>query len=241
MLAPFSSLELLSIVREDRPELLLAAASRRAGVSKLTKLTHIKVENSACYGVALLNWVKEYNEREEVLSGEVSRLTDVELFSCPNVAVGVMTQLRVLRMFQGVEQERKREEPGPPPGPPRAPSPPPLVFPEGVLQAPQPPQPVEAEGYALALDDEKPLPRAVPVQDDATTADQCPAVSEAPVASLQAPDEVQRPEGVALETKEPKKMPASSSPLLLPPLLQRPQSERPLAPPRRQQWSGLCL
>jgi hypothetical protein len=96
MFAPFPSLKSLSIVREDRPELLLSA-SRRALMSRLT---HIKVENSGCYGVALLNHVKEYNDRQEVLSGEVSRLTHVELFNCPNVAAGVMKQLRMFKMLR---------------------------------------------------------------------------------------------------------------------------------------------
>jgi hypothetical protein len=106
MFAPFPSLESLSIVREDRPELLLWRPRGGRGVSKLT---HIKVENSACYGVALLNRVKEYNDREEVLSGEVSRLTHVELFNCPNVAVGVMTQLRMLRMLKPVLHHARTE------------------------------------------------------------------------------------------------------------------------------------
>jgi hypothetical protein len=43
-----------SIVREDRPELLLSASRRVL----LSKLTHIKLERSACAGDALLKEVK---------------------------------------------------------------------------------------------------------------------------------------------------------------------------------------
>jgi len=247
MFAPFPSLESLSIVREDRPELLLLA-SRRALMSKLT---HIKVENSACYGVALLNHAKQYNDRREVLNGEVSQLTHVELFNCPNVAAGVMEQLRVIKGVGPpvMDQARKYEAPTPPAVvpllPSRSPSSLPLVVPESLVQAPQP---GEAESYALG---EKASLPEVPVQGDAVgellapsepaPPDPTPLTSpqlETPVPQVQG--EIKRPEGVALVPEKPKGI-LTNPPPPLPPLLQRPQSERVLTSVRRQQWSGFCL
>ena len=93
---------------DRRPEILLSE-SRRASIFKLM---HIKVENSACYDLALLNHVVQYNDRQEVLNSEGSRLTNMELFNCPDVAVGVMKQLRLLKCVEEpvLRQLRKHEE-----------------------------------------------------------------------------------------------------------------------------------
>src|SRR5258706_3847708 len=160
LFTPFPSLKSLSIVREDRPEILLSA-SRRVS---MPKLMHIKVEASGCYGVALLNHVRQSNDRQEVLSGEVSRLTNVELFNCPNVAVGAMRQLRLFRDVEhpALCQVQEYEGLAPPSAmplvPPRPPSPLPIVIPEGPQQSPQP---VGAEGFAPS---ENTSPQEVAVQ-----------------------------------------------------------------------------
>ena len=217
--APFSSLTFLSIAREDRPELLLSASQREL----ISKLTHIKVEKSACDGVALLKEVKEYNARQ-VLSGEVSRLTHVELLDCPNVAVGVMKQLRLFREVERAvfRQVRKHEELPPPSAvlrlPPSPPTPQPRVAREDL---PQDSQLVGAGGRALEM----------PVQED------LPAYSESappPPALLQLETPIPQDQGVvvAAELEKPK---AKELPLTL---LQRRQSGRPQTPIRRQR---LCL
>jgi hypothetical protein len=240
LFAPFPSLTSLSVVREDRPELLLSA-SRRASVSKLV---HIKVENSACYGVALLSHVTLYNDREEVLRGEVSRLTNVELFNCPNVTVGVIKQLRLLRNVEQLVLHHvgKDEEPAPlsevPPLPPHPPPPTLVLATEGLRQGPQP---VGAEGHAVG---EKSSMEEVPVQDATIGELPVPAEpappelpqSETPARAVQ--DEIAPPEEVVLVPETPKEIPAT--PLLLSPLLQRPQLERPLNLVRRPQRLG-CL
>ena len=234
---PFPSLSSLSIVREDRPEILLAA-SRRASMSKLM---HIKVENSACYGVALLNHVTQYNDRQKVLSGEVSRLTNVELFNCPNVTVGVMKQLRLLRYVEEPvsRQVRKHEELTPvlnvPPLPRHPPSPLSVLIPEGLRQGPQP---VVAEGYMVG---EKSSVEEVPVQDDAIGKLPVPTEPAPPQLETSIPPvqgEIERPEDVVFVPETPKDILAS--PLLLSPLLQRPQPERPFRSMRRLQRPG-CL
>ena len=240
LFTPFPSLKSLSIVREDRPELLLSAL-RRASISKLT---HIKVENSACYGVALLNHVTQYNDRQEVLSGAVSRLTNVELFNCPNVAGGVMRQLRLFRDVEytalcQVKEYEGLAPPAIPPVPPRPPSPLPMVFPEGLQQSPQS---MEAEGHAFG---EKTSLQGVAVQGDslggspvpAGTAPPEPPQSETPVPLVK--DEIKRPEGVVLLVPE-KPIEILAPPPSTPPLHQRPQPERPFRLVRRPQRSG-CL
>ena len=238
LFAPFPSLKSLSIVREDRPELLLSA-SRRASMSKLM---HIKVENSACYGVALLNHVTLYNDRQEVLGGEVSRLTGVELFNCPNVSAEVMKQLRLIRDFEhpGLSQVRENEElahpSAVPPLPLRPPSPLPIVVPEGLQQSPRR---VGAEANAPG--------GKTSLQEVAVRGD---AIGELAVFAIPAPpeplqletsvprdqDEIKCPEGLVPEMP----MEILAPPPLLPSLLQRPQPERPFRLVRRTQRSG-CL
>lgn len=240
LFVPFPSLKSLSIVREDRPELLLSA-SRRASMSKLM---HIKVENSACYGVALLNHVTLYNDRQEVLGGEASRLTDVELFNCPNVSVEVMKQLRLFRNVEqpGLSQVQENEKLAHPSAvplvPPRPPSPLPIVIPDGLQQSPQR---VGAEAHTPG---EKTLLQEVAVQGD--------AIGELPVFAIPAPleppqsetsvprdqDEIKCPEEVVPVPEEP--MEILAPPPLFPSLLQRPPPERPFRLVRRPQRSG-CL
>ena len=237
---PFPSLNTLSVVREDRPEILLSASLR----ASTSGLMHIKVENSACYGVALLNLFTQYNDRQEALSGEVSRLTDVELFNCHNVAVGVMKQLRLLRCVEEpvLRQVRKDDELTPlfnvPPLPRRPLSPPSVLVPEGLRQGPLP---VVAEGYVVG---EKSSMEEVPVQDDAIGKLPVPAEPvplapprlETSIPPVQ--DEIERPEDVVFVPETPKEVLAPALPPS--PLLQRPQPERLFRPVRRLQRSG-CL
>ena len=240
LFAPFPSLKSLSIAREDRPELLLSA-SRRVSMSTLM---HIKVENSACYGVALLNHVTLYNDRQEVLSGEVSRLTNVELFNCPNVSVEVMKQLRLFRnveypvLSQVREYQELAQPSAVPPLPPRPHSPLSIVVPEGLQQSPQQ---VGAEAHVPG---EKTSLQEVTVQGY--------AIGELPVLAIPTPleppqsetsvprdqDEIKCPEEVALVPEKP--MEILAPPPLLPSHLQRPQPERPFRLVRRPQRSG-CL
>ena len=238
---PFPSLKTLSVVREDRPELLLSA-SRRALMSKLTR---IKVEKSACDGDALLNEVKLYNDRQEVLCGEVSRLTHIELFNCPNVAAGVMKQLRLFRgaeqtMFPRVRKDEKFAQP--PVVPCLAPSPPtpsPRVVQEYLTQALQP---VGAEGCSL---DEKSSPEEVLVQDAAPVYSELappgPQHLEAPIP--RALDGVNCPDGVVVlpRLEELKEVPANEAPLPPSPLPQWRLPHRPNGSIRRQQRSRACL
>jgi len=240
LFTPFPSLKSLSIVREDRPELLVLAA-RRASMSKLV---HIKVENSACYGVALLNHVTRYNDRQEVLSGEVSRLTTVELFNCPNVTAEVMRQLRLFRCVEHpvLCQVRKQGEPASlsdvPPPPPRPPLPLLVLAPEDLREGPQQ---VGAEFHAVG---EKSSMGEVPVQAAAIGESPVP-IEPAPLELVQSEtsvppvqDETKRPEVVLLVPETPRE--TLAPPLLLSPLFQGPQPERPPKFVRRPQRLG-CL
>jgi hypothetical protein len=224
MLAPFSSLRSLLIVSEDRPQLFLSA-SRQVF---LPKLTHIKVENCACDGVALLNKVKEYNNREDVLSGEVSRLTHVELINCPNITVGVMKQLRTLNDVKHAvsDQARKHEEfLSPSAMPPQPPSPLSLVVSKALSQAPQP---LIAERYVLG---EETPQREVSVQGDATALSETPP----PVSlRLETPpqSELGRPED---EGQVPEVPPTSPRPHQKIPL------KSPHTPAQAKRWSDMIL
>ena len=236
---PFPSLKSLSIVREDRPEVLLSSCWQ----ALMPSLTHIKVERSACYGVALLDRVKQYNDGQAVLGGQVSRLTHVELFNCPHVTVGVMEQLRMIQdvespiMHQTEEQTRENEEPAPPsavsllpPSPPESPpSPLPLAVPKGPVPAPRP---TEVEGYTV---DEKASPQEGSSQGDAVG--QLPAPPASPQIEASAPRVVPVPVPVPVPAKPKEIRPAPP----LAPLLQRPQLGRTLSLARRSQWSGSCL
>jgi hypothetical protein len=231
--APFPSLRSLSIVREDRPELLLSA-SRRASLSKLT---HIKLERSACDGDALLKEVKQYNDRQEVLRGEVSRLTHIELFNCPNVVAGVMKQLRLFRDVENAVFPQVRKVPHPPAVPrlpPHPPTPGLRIVRESLQRVHQP---VRAEGCVL---DDKSSLEEVPVRVEA------PAYSElAPPGSqqLEAPvpraqDEIKRPDGVVVVPRLEETQANEPPP---PYILQRRQTHRTQTSVRRQRWSGVCL
>jgi len=207
----------------------------------MTKLMHIKVENSACYGVALLNHVAQYNDRQEVLSGDVSRHTGVELFNCPNIVVEVMKQLR---LFRGVEhtmlhQVQKHEElavpPAVPPLPPHSPCPTPVVVPEDLQQDPQL---VGAEGHALG---EK---TSLWEQDDAISELSTPtelAPPEPPQLDTSVPqvqDDVKCPKDKVLVPERPKALLAP--PFTASPHFQKPQSDQSFKLVWRQQWPG-CL
>ena len=239
--APFPSLRSLSVVREDRPELLLSA-SRRALMSKLT---HIKVEKSACDGDALLNEVKLYNDRREVLCGELSRLTHIELFNCPNVAAGVMKQLRLLRDVEQpvLPRVRKHENFAQPPAVPCLPPSPPTPSPRVVQETlPQVLQPVGAEECVL---DEKSPPEEVLVQDEAPPyselAPPTPQHFETPIP--RALDGVSCPDGVIvlLRLEKLEEVQANEAPLPPSPLPQWRLPHRPNGSIRRQQRSRACL
>jgi hypothetical protein len=237
LLAPFSSLQSLLIIGEDRPELLLSA-SRQA---LIPKLSHIKVENSACDGVALLTEVKAYNNRQEALGGEPGRLTHVELVNCPNVVAGVMKQLRMLTGVEHPVPCKGQKQEGSVPlsaGPPRAPTPLSGVVPEG---PPRAPRPVEAN---IRLNDKKNPPQELPVRDDVTgcSSPQHPTslqletsvspVRERPNAAVQVPEVPRTPQATPPNVLLPR----------LPPRPQRSQPERPDTPTRKQkQWSGFVL
>jgi hypothetical protein len=242
MFAPFSSLRSLSVVHENSPQLLLWAARQ----ALLPKLTHIKVENSACDGIALLNEVKVYNERQEVLNGGVSRLTRVELFNCPNAPAEVMKELRMLKDAEHPvshpvsHQAQNHEEPTPPsPKPHYPPSALSLVAPEGPLQD------LPQMGVYTHAPKDGDSPQAVHVHDEppalSLSESQPPASPQSETSAAEVKDVVENSRGLVQAPEVSKEICPKDSPLPPEPPLQKLPPERRLTSVRTQQWSGLCL
>ena len=93
LLIPFVSIMTLSIANEPLLPVLLPA-----GVVPVARdLFRLRVERCSFDGKALLDVVRRRNESEWFARGDVSPLTQVELWDCPNVPPTTMRELRRLR------------------------------------------------------------------------------------------------------------------------------------------------
>ena len=93
LLIPFASITTLSIANEP-----LLPALLPAGVVPVARnLVRLRVEGCSFDGRVLLDVIRRRNGSEWVTRGEVTRLTMVELWDCPNVPPTTMEELRRIR------------------------------------------------------------------------------------------------------------------------------------------------
>lgn len=93
LLVPFESITTLSIANEPLLSALLPAGYLPVG----RDLFRLRVERCSFDGRALLDVIRRRNESEWLARGEISPLTQVELWDCPNVPPIIMRELRRLR------------------------------------------------------------------------------------------------------------------------------------------------
>ncbi len=93
LLIPFASITTLSIANEP-----LLPALLPAGVVPVARdLFRLRIERCSFDGMVLLDVVRRRNESQWFARGEISPLTQVELWDCPNVPPTTMRELRRLR------------------------------------------------------------------------------------------------------------------------------------------------